>query len=411
MKNYKTINYIVLLGLAALLTFTGCKDFVQNIDPPTDSTEDKNLNSEQEIDFLMNGVKAKFATTYSELTCLAGGLSDELVYDPNFPGATFPQYYEVEVGNIKLNNNSIENAIDNLGSLRLHADTLIGRARKVKFTDPALRDAAFATGFIYGALARYLWASYFGLTENNGGGVINSGPFIPSSSMYNLALAYLDSAKNYAQGNENPLIYSLIAKIHLIEGRYTEAGDAASNGMTLSEKPLEAKFSKESVNFWYNNAGKGRTQFLLNRRYLDYTAQDFRELKRIAFGSTQGAGNYILQAKYFEDKTPIIVMSWQENTLMRAEVAWRSYLKTKDELDSTAAMDYVNEVRASHELDPLAVPLTLDELFNERDKELFCTGARLIDQRRSGKWHLSNSAWHYLPITQNERTRNPNLLK
>mgnify|MGYP006888942854 CR=1 FL=1 len=42
---------------------------------------------------------------------------------------------------------------------------------------------------------------------------------------------------------------------------------------------------------------------------------------------------------------------------MRAEVAWRDYLKSKDELDSTTAMDYVNEVRASHELDPLAVPL------------------------------------------------------
>lgn len=81
------------------------------------------------------------------------------------------------------------------------------------------------------------------------------------------------------------------------------------------------------------------------------------------------------------------------------------------ESDSTDAMTYIENVRISHGLDPLAVPLTLDEIFNERDKELFCTGARLIDQRRSGKWHLSNSAWHYLPITQNERTRNPNLLK
>lgn len=411
MKNYKTINYIVLLGLAALLTFTGCKDFVQNIDPPTDSTEDKNLNSEQEIDFLMNGVKAKFATTYSELTCLAGGLSDELVYDPNFPGATFPQFYEIEVGNIKLNNTSIENAIDNLGSLRLHADTLVGRARIVKFTDPNLQSLALSTGFLYGGLARYLWASYFGLNENNGGGVINSGPFIPSSAMYDLAIKYLDSAAHYGQGDVNPIAFSLIAKIHMIEGRYAEASAAAQNGMSLIDKPFQAKFSKESVNFWYNNAGKGRTQFLVNRRYLDYTSQDGREIRRIPFANTQGVGNYIYQAKYFEDKTPIIVMSWQENTLMRAEVAWRDYLKSKDELDSTTAMDYVNEVRASHELDPLAVPLTLDEIFNERDKELFCTGTRLIDQRRSGKWHLSNSAWHYLPITQNERTRNPNLLK
>ena len=411
MKNYKTINYIVLLGLAALLTFTGCKDFVQNIDPPTDSTEDKNLNSEQEIDFLMNGVKAKFATTYSELTCLAGGLSDELVYDPNFPGATYPQYYEIEVGNIKLNNTSIENAIDNLGSLRLHADTLVGRARIITFKDDNLKNQALATGYFYGALARYLWASYFGLSENNGGGVINSGPFIPASAMYDLALKYIDSAAHYSQGELNPVAYSLKAKIHLIEGRYNDADTAAQYGMSEIDKPFEAKFSKESVNFWYNNAGKGRTQFLLSRRYLDYTSQDGRESRRVSFANTQGTGNFIYQTKYFEDKSPIIVMSWQENSLMRAEISWRKYMMSRMESDSTDAMTYIENVRISHGLDPLFVPLTLDEIFNERDKELFCTGTRLIDQRRSGKWHLPNNAWHYLPITQNERTRNPNLLK
>ncbi|MBK9248937.1 MAG: hypothetical protein IPM69_12685 [Ignavibacteria bacterium] len=411
MKNYKTLNYILLFGLAAFITLIGCKDFVQNIEPPNDSTEDINLNSEQEIDFLMNGVKAKFATTYSELTCLAGGLSDELVYDPNFPGATYPQYFEVEVGIIKLNNTSIENAITNLGSLRMHADTLIGRASVITFKDDNLRNQALATGYIYGALARYLWASYFGLNENNGGGVINSGPFIPASAMYDLALKYIDSAARYSQGDLNPVAYSLKAKIHLIEGRLNDADTAAQNGMSEIDKPFEAKFSKESVNFWYNNAGKGRTQFLLSRRYLDYTSQDSREIRRVSFANTQGIGNYIYQSKYFEDKTPIIVMSWQENSLMRAELSWREYMKSRMESDSTSAMTYIDAVRASHGLDPLAVPLTLDEIFNERDKELFCTGARLIDQRRSGKWHLSNSAWRYLPITEAERTRNPNLLK
>jgi hypothetical protein len=70
----------------------------------------------------------------------------------------------------------------------------------------------------------------------------------------------------------------------------------------------------------------------------------------------------------------------------------------------------VNEVRASHglaELVPETGTLTLVDLIAERDKELWLTGARMVDQNRFGLWHLPEGRWRYLPIPQEERNANP----
>ena len=72
------------------------------------------------------------------------------------------------------------------------------------------------------------------------------------------------------------------------------------------------------------------------------------------------------------------------------------------------ALTLVNEVRASHGIDPLS-SVDLDAFYVERDKELFVTGNRLPDERRFNKWHLGAGTWQYLPITSDERNSNPNL--
>jgi len=94
-------------------------------------------------------------------------------------------------------------------------------------------------------------------------------------------------------------------------------------------------------------------------------------------------------------------MTWQEVNLMRAELKLRG-------AGSGDALALVNEVRASHNLAALTT-VDLDVIYTERDKELFCTGVRLPDERRfSGKWHLGAGKWMYFPITQGERNNNPN---
>jgi starch-binding outer membrane protein, SusD/RagB family len=75
---------------------------------------------------------------------------------------------------------------------------------------------------------------------------------------------------------------------------------------------------------------------------------------------------------------------------------------------NTEALTFVNAVRASHGLDA-RTETNLDSIMIERDKELFCFGLRLTDQRRNNTWHLPAGTWKFLPITEDEREANPNL--
>jgi hypothetical protein len=75
--------------------------------------------------------------------------------------------------------------------------------------------------------------------------------------------------------------------------------------------------------------------------------------------------------------------------------------------NAAAALPRVNAVRASHTLAALAA-IDLDGIYVERDKELFVTGVRLLDQRRFNRFHLPAGTWQFLPITDDERNNNPN---
>ena len=108
------------------------------------------------------------------------------------------------------------------------------------------------------------------------------------------------------------------------------------------------------------------------------------------------------QIKYPDSDSPISIIDWQENHLILAE------LDLRGEATGGSALGAVNEVRASHGL------FSLDEvdysvLLHERDKELFCRGQRLIDQRRFPDelpWHTGE--WHYMVIPYEEEYANPN---
>jgi hypothetical protein len=148
----------------------------------------------------------------------------------------------------------------------------------------------------------------------------------------------------------------------------------------------------------------GRPQYVADARFLAYTTADPKEKSRIALSPITGndAAKTIFQrqAKYATESTPIDFMSWQENSLMLAE------LDVRDN-NAAAGLPRVNAVRASHQLDPLAT-IDLDGIYVERDKELFVTGVRLLDQRRFNKFHLPAGKWQFLPITDDERNNNPN---
>ena len=77
--------------------------------------------------------------------------------------------------------------------------------------------------------------------------------------------------------------------------------------------------------------------------------------------------------------------------------------------DTGAALPLVNSVRAAAGVDALDAVDGLQTIIDERDKQLFAQGIRLVDQRRFNIWHLGGDTWRFLPITESERNDNPNL--
>lgn len=396
---YKTLC-TALLGMLMLIS-AGCEDAVLDVEPPVSSVEDSKLDSETQIPFLVTGLHAKFAQTYGALSVFAGGLSDELVFDRTVPGATYPTYAEIESGMITLSNTSVEgDALLVLAELRLLADTLVTRTERIQFADPANKTYALYYAYFYGAVSRYFWGAYFGLEPELGGGVINAGPFIPSAEMYAQALDLLTLAQqNAPSAYEAKVAASLAARIHLIEGRYAEAAAAAANGLADGDPTYDALYNTDQANFWNYTAGSARTQFVVDDRYPAYVAEDPGESARVPI--VQVTATRYRQDKYPLIDSPLPFVVWQEMALIQAEAALRDG-------QTETALDFINSVRQSHGLDDLD-SINLDGLFVERDKELFCMGIRLLDERRSGNWHLPAGTWHYLPITQRERDSNPNI--
>jgi len=396
-------RFSVFITLAALLMLAGaCTDFSNSIDPVINQVPDDRLNDVAQVNFLINGVQVRFATTLAQVMVLSSGLADEFIFDSRVPNATFPTFRDIDLGTITLDNNSVDGAYNPLGELRFFSDDLVRRVGTLSGLDATLAKRANFIGYLYGGIARYLYAAYFGLTETNGGGVIDNGPFIPSAQMYDLALEKLQLAlTNAPAAADARAVSSIIARLHLVRGNFAAARTAATAGMVSPDPALQGRYNTQSTNFYWQQAGLGRPQYVADPRFLAYVTADPAERNRIALSPIVGGGvTFQRQSKYATESSPIDFMSWQENSLMLAELDVRDG-------NAAAALPRVNAVRASHTLAALTA-INLDGIYTERDKELFVTGVRLLDQRRFGRFHLPAGTWQFLPITDDERNNNPN---
>lgn len=397
--------------IMGLLILSACDSFVEDIEDPIDSISEEQLQDVSQLPFVITGVEAMFAETYDDATILAGGLSDELFYDQNVQNATFPTYRDIDRGEITLDNNSVDDVMQDLGEYRLLADDLLNTLLPAIEALPAdeggfgdddadVRNRAYFTGHLHAGIARFFYAAYFGLSEETGGGVIDRSEFIPSSQMYDLALEALNSSLEFGDAAHDRMVRTIMARINLIEGDFAQARTNAEQGMQEGDDPFEALFSTQDANNWYFAAGRGRTQYVVDDRFAAIAEEDPRVVVETAPGA-EGTGPFFRQAIYTEQESSIPFVTWQENSLMLAELAARAG-------DSGAALQGVNAVRASHTLEPLD-SVNLDAIIAERERELFVRGIRLLDQHRLGDWHLPAGTWRFLPITERERNDNPNL--
>ena len=396
--------------LLILFAFSACEDYVQDVDPMIAQVQDERLDDEGQLNFLLKGVKHRFGTITDDMSFLSGGLSDELYYDNMAPGASYPTLNEIDLAeDIGRDNNSVDNFYTPLGELRFFADDLVRRTMQIG--GGAAYEEALFTGYLYGGMARYYYATCFGLTQNQGGGIIDGGPFINSDDMYDLALDKLALALEHTnftnsavadadigdQDRAEKVAHSLMARIYLFKGDAANAATHAALGLQEGDEPFQALFNDIATNTWYYFAGQ-RNQFVVDDRFADYVTADANEANRLQLVWIDST--WWQQNRYVAAGSPINVMTWQENELMLAELELSS--------NNAGALARVNAVRASHGIADLGA-LDLNALIEERDKELFTTGVRLSDQRRFDIWHLAPSTWHFLPITQNEINGNPNV--
>lgn len=395
-------SLIVLLLIFLSLIFNSCKNWVTDVDPLVDAISDSRLNSEDQLPFLINGVETKFASAVDRANILAAGLSDALLFDPGFN----PEFGDIDEGNIQLDNTYTSGTYSKIGELRFYADDLVRRTKLISKSDTTLGDSSLFIGYFYGGYARYLYAAYFGLTQTQGGSPINGGVFINSDDMYDSAITkFKQSLKYTSDGLILRTVNSVIARAYLYKGDFSNSANYAENGLVKGDHAFQALHNTTfgTDNFWYETASKTSPVFVADLRFKQYINIDHNDTNRIKLDSIVVDSNqtYYCQSVYSTPGTPQTIITWEENNLMRAELAIRGY-------GSGNAKDLVNEVREEYGIADIN-SVNLDSIYVERDKQLFPSGNRLVDERRFHKWHLPAGTWEYLPIPVTERDSNPNL--
>ncbi|MEQ9309935.1 MAG: hypothetical protein RLN90_10830 [Balneolaceae bacterium] len=421
-----------ILGLLLVFATVSCSDWVGSIDNPEDQINDDVLTSEAQVPFLETGVLARFAQSHDNLTLLTGGLSDALEFDSDGNSlATFPTYGEIDQGDIGFDNNSVDGLYATLNEARFLADDLIRRVGEITFEDATVRDQALFTANWVGGITRYWLGSYFGLTETTPGAPIDNSAIIPQAELYSQAIAKFDAALGFASAAQAKIVNTLKAELYLSQNNYSAAATAIQAGVLESgDAPLQSLHNLESTNAWYNGSGAGRTQLSVSQRFADYITAEPTEANRIGitgFDETTSGATITYYHSNYELDSPIDVATWQEVALMRAEILVDNPAANVGSAGATP-LSLINAVRTSHSIPAFVGTVDMDVIMEERDKELFATGSRLLDQLRTNTFHLQGGTlysvpssgttgntvllvatpWEHFPITSRERNNNPN---
>ncbi len=419
MTKIKILSIVIIL-----LSSFGCNNFVSNVSPETDRVNLNELNNQASVPFLINGLNNELSLTVSQTFCTADLLSDQLIFDPRNTKATFLAYQVIDQGTPMDNNTENTQGFLNAQQLRLMADTLIYNANnQITFTDSTIKNSALYAGKFYSAYAYYILGTYFGKDQVSGGSPINMGHFQPTNTLYQTAITRWNEALKYTTNAYNiRLINSLIGRIYLFTGDYANSATYISKGLTSGDAPFVAQYNTLSDNYYRLNAGEVRVQCNVDPRYNTYVTKDPTEAARIQLKkSTFSGASLYSQIKYALQPdnitvTPVVIIDWQENNLMKAELAVRGNL-------AGDPLSLINAVRASRVNPTTKLPVsslpsgtkitltdsttsTTYSIYVERDKELWLRGNRLIDERRFSKFHLPGM-WEYMPIPYAEKIQNP----
>ena len=441
----------ILIIMQILILITGCESFVENTAPSVSYVSDDDINDPSNIPFLITGVLNEYSYAHTYVSLWADGLSDELVNDGKVQGTTGARGEYIDNGFFDHTQGTYVRPYEAI-ALAWRSAHILKEKLDIMDGEEAAEAEGYYTAYLYQGLPCYLLGSYYGRGPNypgDGGATLNGSAFIPSSELYEMALAYFDSALVFANDYQTKVVHSLIGRLHLYGGNYSVAAVHASQGLQDGDAPFEGLSGEEWPwpNWYWQRTGNFRTSWTLGSRFKYLLGEDFEDANgNGVWDSTetfidcavpgadvgQGDGVYngptepeesvrlpmsaasmtpgveyvrYFQTKYPDADSPISIINWQENHLILAELALRN------EAVGVSALDAVNAVRASYGLFSLE-SIDFSVLLHERDKELFCQGQRLMDQNRFPDelpWHmLGTETWHYLSIPYEEELANPN---
>lgn len=438
----RKITHLGILLLIASFTFVACENWVQNTEPQIDVIEDDLLNDPDQIEFLITGVEARFAFTYTRLGLIADLTADQLIFDEVMDLATFPTYREIGSNysglgdNTVFTNNTNRGAYNALMGWRLLADDLVDRVDGLEGLDADVANRANFIGNLHGAVSRYMIGFYLedfacGPTAGVGtsgqeciddfGGPINASAIIRAGDMaVNEILPRLATAEQFATPAQVRVINTLRARMHLFLGNYGASFAAAQNGMQPGDAPFQSLHSVQAANEYFFAAGDGRIQVIPDYRFAQYIEDNPEEANRVKLKQAPASLVNIDEPRFQQDMYPVQqssmdFLTWQENHLILAELA-----ALRGQAGDPLAL--VNAVRDSHEIGALPGPVTEQVIIEERDKELFLQGVRMFDLLRFGIWNAEVlgtpgvdgsiagdpvGPWRGIPIPNDERNDNP----
>jgi len=285
----KSMNRLLQAGLlvVAVVAFTACDTFVEQVREPTDTQSDESFNQDTEARFLIQGVQAQFADASDLTLATSDFLSDQFRFGLNGE-ATFPTFGQLDRGRPQLRNNSVDAALNAVGQYRFLADSLLGRADVIEFdTDATASETEMRyVGHLHGAMARYYLATYFGESPRRGGSVINQSSFIRPPQMYQRASNKFDEALSFAQqlgddafvssARAQKIVQSLRARAALFAGTHDfqasgglqgnaalqQAAQYAAQGLKPGDDEFEIPYSTQDPNEYADQAGRERIQMV-----------------------------------------------------------------------------------------------------------------------------------------------------
>jgi hypothetical protein len=293
----KNLFIKTLTTVCFVLFVVACDNFVDDIDPLVNEIEDTQLDSEEQIELLINGLLGTAGSTGDQgvgigrILWRASGYSDEMIHGVILGGApdhtSFVQDFPPDLG-------FYEGDWTNYHDMRFLGDDLVRRVGRIgTFDNTALRDKAIWWGNFMSGLMRLYLADHWGAQATTGltpGAPITTaeqltngefGAFFTDTELHEQAREKFMAIMGVDPGNvpnSDKVLWSLIARTHLFDANYSAAKSAADQGLQQGDETLEILQNLRFPNqFWLQSGRTNDTNeflFSVHPRFIQYVLDD-----------------------------------------------------------------------------------------------------------------------------------------